>query len=93
MIIFNRSQFPSEKIPTLEECVIKCLELDLKIYFDVKDFSDKVKLSKGAQDWHFRKLCNVFNTYCNIFCNIKEGFEYLNLSCVKVCLGIKDGWT
>ncbi|XP_071813197.1 glycerophosphodiester phosphodiesterase 1-like [Apostichopus japonicus] len=37
----NRSQFPSEKIPTLEECVIKCLELDLKIYFDVKDFSDK----------------------------------------------------
>lgn len=55
MIIFNRSQFPSEKIPTLEECVIKCLELDLKIYFDVKDFSDKVTLSKGAPGLAFQK--------------------------------------
>lgn len=54
MIIFNRSQFPSEKIPTLEECVIKCLELDLKIYFDVKDFSDKVT-SKGAPGLAFQK--------------------------------------
>lgn len=37
----HKSQFSSEKIPTLDECVQKCLELNLKIYFDVKDFSDQ----------------------------------------------------
>lgn len=37
----NRSKFSSEVIPTLDECVEKCLELNLKIFFDVKDFSDK----------------------------------------------------
>ncbi|KAJ8037452.1 Glycerophosphodiester phosphodiesterase 1 [Holothuria leucospilota] len=38
----NRSKFSLEVIPTLDECVEKCLELNLKIFFDVKDFSDKV---------------------------------------------------
>ena len=38
-----RDAFPNERIPTLEETVKLCLELGLKMYFDVKGDSPSVR--------------------------------------------------
>ncbi|XP_033631191.1 glycerophosphodiester phosphodiesterase 1-like [Asterias rubens] len=37
-----RDQFAHATIPTLEEATVECLGLGLKIFFDVKDWSDKM---------------------------------------------------
>ena len=39
-----RDKYPNEKIPTLEEAVVLCLELKLKMFIDVKDRSNIQKV-------------------------------------------------
>ena len=38
----QRSQFSYELVPTLEEAVRECLDLKLRIFFDVKAYSKQV---------------------------------------------------
>jgi glycerophosphoinositol glycerophosphodiesterase len=35
----DRAEFPDEKVPSLEEMIVLCLELKLKMYIDVKGSS------------------------------------------------------
>lgn len=43
MLFVNREKFAGEKIPTLEEAVEECVQLQLTIYFDVKGHPDEVQ--------------------------------------------------
>lgn len=43
-LLLYRDKFPDEKIPTLEEAVELCLELQLKMFIDVKDSSNVQKV-------------------------------------------------
>ncbi|KAI0219559.1 hypothetical protein LSAT2_028913 [Lamellibrachia satsuma] len=45
----HKDKYPNEKIPTLEEAVVLCLELKLKMFIDVKD---RTNIQKNAQKLH-----------------------------------------
>ena len=44
VVLFYSQAFPNERIPSLEDAVKVCLDLDLKMFFDVKGNSKLVRV-------------------------------------------------
>lgn len=39
---FFRHKYPEERVPTLEEALVECIKLGLKVFIDVKGYPDQV---------------------------------------------------